>query len=117
MTKKIIIIDDEPSFCNLLEELIQTLGDYEINKFTDSADALKTIETFKPDAVFVDMLMPGNDGGEVIKSIKELLSPAPLIVMVTGMVAEDEVSGSSFPILAKPINTESLNKILKQLNS
>ncbi|MCM8536063.1 MAG: response regulator [Lentisphaeraceae bacterium] len=115
MLKKIVVIDDELSFCNLLEELIQELGAYETRKFTSGAEALAIIGSFKPDAVFVDMLMPDKDGGAVIQSIKELLNPLPTIVMVTGMVAEDEVSTSSFPILAKPLNVDSLKKILEQL--
>lgn len=110
-----MIIDDEVPFCNLLATMIENHGNYVIKKYSNSKKALSEITDFKPDAVFVDMLMPGNDGGTVIKSIKELLSPTPLTVMVTGMVTEDEISGSSSPILAKPLNINSLIRILEEL--
>jgi len=115
MTKKILIIDDEQAFCNLLEEMILGLGDFTVNSYTSGTEALANIQSFKPDAVFVDMLMPENDGGSVIKAVREKLSPTPLIVMVTGMVAEDETANISYPILAKPVNKESLKKVLSSL--
>lgn len=117
MTKKIAIIDDEPSFCNLLAETIENQGDYTVKTYTCSIEALADLPNLKPDAVFVDMLMPEKDGGSVIKSIRDQISPAPPIVMVTGMIAEDEVSNLNFPILAKPVNKKSLERILQNLSS
>jgi CheY-like chemotaxis protein len=115
MTKRIMIIDDEVSFCNLLAEIIETHGNYLIKKYSSSSDALAELHDFQPDAVFVDMLMPDNDGGSVIKFIREKVNPAPSIIMVTGMVAEDEISDLNFPVLAKPINLESLKQVLGNL--
>jgi two-component system, OmpR family, response regulator len=115
MPKKIVIIDDETAFCNLLAEIIESHGDFLVKTYTSSSEALTELSEFKPDAIFVDMLMPDNDGGSVIKSIKEKMTPPPLIIMVTGMVTEDEVSNSELPVLAKPINMESLQKVLALL--
>ncbi len=115
MAKKIIIIDDEPQFCELLVNLIQENGEFECHTFTCSEDALHKLKNIRPDLVFVDMLMPKMDGGAVIKFIKESLSPSPLVVMVTGMIAEDETSNVNFPILAKPINYNSLKNILAKI--
>ena len=117
MTKKIVIIDDEESFCNLLKSMINEFSDASVEVFTSGRAALDHIEKEKADAVFVDMLMPENDGGSVIKSIREQGGPLPLIVMVTGMIAEDEIANINFPVLAKPVNKDSLKKILERLDS
>lgn len=115
MTKNIVIIDDEPAFSELLKTMIENQGDYTVVTFESPSKALNHIVSQKPDAVFVDMLMPENDGGSVIKSIKIKLTTAPFLVLVTGMVSEDEISNLPSPILAKPVNPESLVSILKQI--
>ena len=115
MTKKVMIIDDEQSFCNLFEEMILDIGDFSVKAFHSGDEALQEVKNYQPDIVFVDMLMPGSDGGTVIQTINDLMEPKPLIVMVTGMVSEDEITHSNFPILAKPLNKDSLRKVLRKL--
>ena len=116
MIKKIVLIDDEIAFCQLFTAMIKVEGDYAVQSYTCAQDALNNISKIQPQIVFVDMLMPDSDGGAIVKEIKEQLNPAPLIVMVTGMVAEDEIGNSAFPILAKPINKNSLKQILASID-
>lgn len=68
--KKILIVDDDPATQNLLTRMLSSNG-YRMSVASDGFEAgLKTIH-FKPDLIILDLFMPGMDGFEVCKQIKE----------------------------------------------
>jgi DNA-binding NtrC family response regulator len=77
---KILIIDDQPED---IKQARETLGDmFEIGFVTDSSKAMAAVEKFKPDLVFLDIQMPGENGLEVLKKIR-VVHPRMKIIMVT----------------------------------
>jgi CheY-like chemotaxis protein len=72
MTKKLLIVDDEPHIRLLLEQTLEELEDYdvEILTATNGLEALETIRSEKPNLVFLDVMMPKMNGYEVCQHIK-----------------------------------------------
>jgi len=70
MAKKILIADDEPNIVTALEFLLQR-GGYEVLIARDGDEALKTVESARPDLVLLDIMMPVKSGYEICKRIRE----------------------------------------------
>jgi len=94
MTNKILIVDDEPFNLDLLE---QELGDhhYDIERAGDGAEALEKVDSFKPDVILLDYMMPKMNGIEVVKRLRqdERYKSLPVILLTAKGSQEDKVRG------------------------
>ena len=70
MAKKILIVDDEPNIVVPLEFLMQQ-NRYETRVAENGEDALELISSWRPDLVLLDIMLPGMDGYEVCRKIRE----------------------------------------------
>ena len=70
MGKKILIADDEPNIVTALEFLLAR-GGYEVLIARDGDEALKALESARPDLVLLDIMMPVKSGYEICKRIRE----------------------------------------------
>ena len=69
MTKKILIVDDEPNIVISLEFLMKREG-FQVEVAVDGEDALKKIGELRPDLVLLDVMMPKQSGFEVCQEIR-----------------------------------------------
>ncbi len=70
MAKKVLIVDDDPFNLDLLDqELIEE--DYTIERASDGEEALQKVESFLPDVVLLDYMMPKMNGIEVLKLLRQ----------------------------------------------
>lgn len=105
---KILVVDDDPRSLKLLEANL--LGeDYIILKATSGGQALKIVQKEQPDLVILDIMMPGMDGYEVCKKIKEDESTRFIpVVMITALTGdEDKIKGieaGANDFIHKPFN-------------
>ena len=89
---KILIVDDETFYIDLLTNLLE--DEYQIVVETDGESALKNIyENGPPDLVLLDILMPGMDGYEVCKKIREFSLAVPVIFLTVKGGVDDEIRG------------------------
>jgi len=70
MIKKVLIADDEPNIVTSLEYLMQKSG-YQVKIARDGDEALALVESFLPDLVLLDVMMPRKSGYEVCQLIRE----------------------------------------------
>jgi two-component system OmpR family response regulator len=113
--KRILLVDDESGFTRLLRLV---LPKYEICEENDSRRAVATAQTFHPDLILLDVIMPDLDGGTVAAQIREdkSLRNVP-IVFLTAVVSEKEANQGTiggFPFLAKPVTKEKLMECISQ---
>ena len=78
--KTVLIVDDQPGIRLLLEELFKKEA-FETTSAENGGEALRIIEQKAPDCVLLDMKMPGIDGIEVLRRIKEEWPGIPVIMM------------------------------------
>ena len=77
-----MIVDDEPSIRTSLEGVLEDEG-FKVVCASDGHEALKTMEEDMPDLVLLDIWMPGIDGIETLKRVRELY-PALQVIMISG---------------------------------
>jgi len=72
MSKKLLIVDDEPHIRLLLEQTLEELEDYDVELLTatNGVEALEVIQREKPNLVFLDVMMPKMNGYEVCQTVK-----------------------------------------------
>jgi CheY-like chemotaxis protein len=119
-TKRILVIDDEPSITRTMKVNLERNGAYEVRAENHSDRALTTARQFQPDLIFLDVMMPEMDGGAVAERLKDDpdLKKVPL-VFLTAIVTRQEtgenganIGGQTF--IAKPLNLEALTKCIEE---
>jgi len=79
---RIVIADDHPIFRSGLRNVIETDPGLKVVAEADDGDAaLEQIQTFRPEIAILDMEMPGKDGLEALRAIREKRLPAAVIVL------------------------------------
>jgi DNA-binding response OmpR family regulator len=92
MTKKVLIADDEINIVTALEFLLQRCG-YEVMAAQNGAEALERVESFGPDLVLLDVMMPRISGYEVCRRMRERSDWKHIkIIMLSAKGREAEVS-------------------------
>ena len=72
MSKKLLIVDDEPHIRLLLEQTLEELEDHDVELLTatNGLEALEAIQRDKPNLVFLDVMMPKMNGYDVCQKVK-----------------------------------------------
>ena len=80
MTKKILLIDDEMDFITVMQLRLQANGYTVITAYTGE-EALRKIKEEKPDALLLDIMLPGEDGLSILKKIRQENQNIPVFMM------------------------------------
>ena len=110
----ILVVDDEASARTALAELLRTEG-YTIETAGDGFKALARLEDFAADLVLTDLNMPGIDGVELLRKVKEAHPELPVVLMTAFGGVETAVSAmreGAADYLTKPLNTDELVIVL-----
>ena len=78
--KKILIVDDEIDFLEMLRMRLLA-NDYDVVTAMTGKEALEKLKTEKPDAVLLDILMPEIDGLDVLKKIRQTDDKLPVFII------------------------------------
>jgi two-component system, OmpR family, response regulator MprA len=108
---KILVVDDERAVRDSLRRALELQG-YQVDLAADGAEALAQLESNgQPDAVVLDILMPGMDGLEVCRRIREQGSGVPVLMLTARDAVGDRVAGldaGADDYLVKPFALEEL---------
>lgn len=80
--KKILVVDDEDTVCRSIKKAL-VREEYDIDVALSGEEALKMEGQKKYDVIIVDLMMPGLNGMDLLKSLKSM-SPAVQVIMITG---------------------------------
>jgi CheY-like chemotaxis protein len=119
--KRVLLIDDKEVFCRLVKMNLEATGKYEVRTETSGTIAAEAAKQFRPDIIFLDIIMPDINGNEVARQIKadEQLKNIP-VVYLTAVVSEDKVdynqsiSGAE-SYLAKPVKIKKLIECIEKM--
>lgn len=119
MPHKILIADDEPNIVLSLEFLMEQSG-YEVAIARDGEQALQQMQTFQPDLILLDVMMPVRNGYEVCQAIRENSAWDKVrIVMLSAKGRDLEVSKGlalgADAYVTKPFSTRELIALVQGL--
>ena len=113
---RILVVDDEPKLCHLIEELLKLEG-YRVDVSFSNMEALQMIKENKYQMLITDLKMPGIDGLELIQKAREL-NPEIRTIMITGKeTVETAVQSLRHGIdddIKKPFSIVELKKVIKR---
>ncbi|MBV6418980.1 MAG: Regulatory protein AtoC [Ignavibacteriaceae bacterium] len=115
MSKLIFIVDDEQSISKLLSFWVKDKWGYEVEVFPNSESMFKKMSS-KPDLILLDIMLPGLDGIETLRRIKQIDEHLPIIMLsAQGRidVAVDSIKYGAFDYFAKPIDQQKLELAVK----
>ena len=107
---RVLVIDDDPGVRDYMEALVSRQG-YEVFAAVDGEEALRNLDTTRPDLVTLDVVLPGMDGLKTLDKLKQRLPDVP-VVMLSGHgqarnIVEAMRRGAS-DFLRKPFEVEEL---------
>jgi len=114
---KILVVDDDPKLSRLVATILDRVGGYEVFEENRPFAAVATARQFRPDAILLDVDMPGKDGGTIARELAgdALLAKVP-IVFVTSLISKSEAGvHHGVRYLSKPVDPNLLLSTVRSL--
>jgi len=108
--KRVLIVDDEPNILISLEFLLGQEG-YEVASATTGQEALRLVESFAPQLVLLDLMLPDCDGLDVCRRLRTRPEPPRIIVITARGRQTERVKGMDLGadlFVTKPFSTREL---------
>jgi len=113
--KRILVVDDEESIRELYRAELAEEG-YEVELAGDGLQALRRLDGFRPDLVTLDVKMPGIDGIETLRRIRERNPTVPVILVTAfGEFKQDFNTWASDAYIVKSHDTTELKQTVHRL--
>ena len=117
MGPRVLVVDDEPALRDSLDRALRAEG-YDVETAPDGLVALERLDAREPDAVVLDVLMPGLDGLETMRRLRAAGSRAPILMLTARDSVGDRVAGldaGADDYVIKPFALEELLARLRAL--
>lgn len=113
MNSKVLIIDDEKDICYLISEILQD-EKFVTESALNSSEAIKKLETFRPDLIILDVWLGPNSELDGIELLKKLIIINPIIpvIIISGHgtvdMAVNAIKNGAYDFIEKPFNSEKI---------
>ena len=116
MPKRVLVVDDEAASRTGLKALLEGHG-YSVEAAANGVEALEKVRGFRPAVVIADLVMPGMDGLELVRSLQEE-APFAVTILLTGQgsieTAVQAMKAGAYDYLTKPVDFEHLFVLLEK---
>jgi len=115
---KVLIVDDNAGTRAMVRIILERIGHEVVGEAGDGDSAIKAFSKLRPEVMFLDIIMPGKSGIEVLEEIRKI-DPAAKVILVTA-IDQDEVNKELFAkgaaaIIYKPFAYDDFEKTLKRI--
>ena len=113
-----MIVDDEPDIREMLNLMLDKEG-FETEMAEDGSEFLEKVDTFNPDVVTLDVMMPGLTTSEILEKLQEKKSKPKIILLTVVRFSEEEKKrlfemGNIVEYVTKPFEFEDLMKSVRK---
>jgi len=113
--KAVLIIDDEEAFADLMREHLEAITDFDIYTAASGIDGITLAKRLKPDLIILDIVMPGMDGFEVLRKLKDNKETLDIPVMMLSAKSDDMTKIKAAQLfdelyVTKPVDADELKK-------
>jgi DNA-binding response OmpR family regulator len=109
---KLLVVDDEVEICEFLKSFFEDRN-FKVATANNGTQALEQVDLFCPDVVLLDIQMPGMDGLQTLKKIKDAY-PKVKVIMVTAVETQEKIEEAmrlgADNYITKPLSLEYLEK-------
>jgi CheY-like chemotaxis protein len=117
--KKILVVDDEKSFLDVIREALEIRG-FEVLATTNAVEAGLALADKKPDLILMDIKMPGINGLQACEAIRRNVSTKNLPIVVISALSDESDIKKAYKAgisdyLVKPVDIEKLVKRIKEI--
>lgn len=112
--KRILIVDDDPQILSFLSSLLRSDG-WETREAPSGAEGIEAIERERFDVILTDLVLPGVDGIEILRTAKKIQSDAEVVLMTgygTVDSAIEAMRAGAFHFLTKPFRAEEVGHLV-----
>ena len=116
---RLLVVDDDPDIRSNLSDILTDMG-YAVDAAPDGPTALRKIEQQPYDVALLDLKMPGMDGLELYRRIKQTRSGTAAIIVTAyagGDSAEQAVQMGAWEVVSKPVDLERLLPVIDEVVS
>ena len=98
MSGKVLIVDDDPTVLESLKDLLERRGLSTVGAASDGNQAVSMANTLEPDVIVMDRMMPGMDGVEATRRIKQSLPQTQVILLSAQLDSEVQEQGEGIGV-------------------
>ncbi len=118
--RRVLVVDDDPAIVEMLVELLERDGRFEVQTATTGFDAGLRTKEFQPDVIVLDYMLPDINGSGVIRSVRSDPSVKDVkIIIVSGVVNREDVEAllecGADDFMQKPFSIEQLVRKITEL--
>ena len=120
MPKRILVIDDESSIRKSFQLALEDSG-YAVQTVESGEKGIKAVQKDKYDLIYLDLKMPGMNGAETLRHLREILPQTPVYI-ITAFYEEffDDLKiavkeGIEFEVLRKPVSMDQISTVTKSI--
>jgi DNA-binding NtrC family response regulator len=110
--RRILVVDDEQEVIDTLQEHLATT--YDVTSSRNGKRALELVRATRPDLIFLDVAMPGINGMDVLKAVKQLDAKIPVIAITASAdtaLAAEALRHGAFSYFPKPFDFRYLDHL------
>jgi CheY-like chemotaxis protein len=114
--QRILYVEDDPDIREVAAIALEVVGGYQLKACDSGHVALQAIESFDPDLLLLDVMMPEMDGPETLQALRDkgLLAEHVPVVFMTAKVHPEEIARyrelGAFDVISKPFDPMNLAK-------
>jgi len=117
MGHRVLVVDDDPTVSDVVRRYLEQAG-CEVRLAADGADGLAAVAAQRPDLVVLDLMMPGIDGLEVCRRLRDAGDRTPVLMLTARDTVDDRVAGldaGADDYLVKPFAVQELTARVRAL--
>jgi CheY-like chemotaxis protein len=120
MLKRVLFVEDDPDMQTVARVALERLGGFMVLECSSGVEALERVEAFAPDLILLDVIMPGMDGLETLRSLRLLPGAAavPVVFMTASAQAQDVSeyrAAGAVDVIAKPFDPLTLPATVRSI--